>query len=351
MWVAPRAPLRPSSQLDEGFLLSGKLHLGHYVGSLRNRVTAQDNHECFFLLADLHTLTTHPGKSNITKIAQNITEIVADYLAVGIDPEKSTIFVQSAIPEIYELNMLLGMLATVPRLQRIPSLKEMAASSNLKSLSYGSLGYPVFMAGDILLPRANLVPVGSDNISNVELARELSRHFNRMYGQVFPIPKAIEEKTLIGTNSSVKMSKSLNNTIFLSDEAEIVEEKIMRMRTDPKRISSTTPGCVEGNPVFAYHDEFNPDIESVEELKNCYRKGKVGDVEVKRKLINIINDLLDPIRGKRIKILNKPNLIPDILAHGNCIMKREATETIQIVRESMGLSYKVLSEVKEAITS
>jgi tryptophanyl-tRNA synthetase len=324
---------------------TGHLHLGHYVGSLLNRVALQDEYECFFILADLHTLTTRPQKGNIVELKGNITQTVIDYLAVGIDPERSTIFVQSGIPEIFELNTILGMLANVTRLERIPSLKEMANSANLRTIPFGLLGYPVLMAADILLPRANLVPVGMDNQANVEIARELARRFNHMYGQVFPIPILQEEKTLIGIYGQAKMSKSLGNAIWISDDARTVEEKVMRMYTDPNRISANTPGKVEGNPVFIYHDLFNPNIEQVNDLKDRYRKGKVGDIEVKVKLSHALNNLLEPIREKRSKLEKNPSLIDEILAAGNHRMKIEAQRTMGIVREAMGFNFTTHQEV------
>jgi tryptophanyl-tRNA synthetase len=326
---------------------SGRLHLGHYLGSLLNRVTSQDDYDCYFIIADLHTLTTRPYKADISELPENILQTVIDYLAVGIDPAKSTIFIQSAIPEIYELNTLLGMLANVPRLQRIPSLKEMAQAANLKVIPFGLLGYPVLMAADILLPRAHLVPVGRDNQANVEIARELARRFNQMYGDVFPIPDIQLEKTLVGTDGQAKMSKSLGNAIYLSDLPNIVEQKVMGMYTDPNRISADTPGQVEGNPVFTYHDAFNPDIYEVNDLKERYRIGKVGDVEVKRKLAHALNQILAPIREKRGQLEQDPDLIRDILVLGNKRMKLEALETIRQVRDSMGLTYKFNLEVNQ----
>jgi len=326
---------------------TGRLHLGHYVGSLSTRVASQDEYECFFIVADLHTLTTRPQKANIAELRHNIHQTVLDYLAVGIDPELSTIFVQSAIPEIFELNTLLGMLANVPRLQRIPSLKEMAQAANLKVIPFGLLGYPVLMAADILLPRANLVPVGTDNQANVELARELARRFNHMYGQVFPIPDVQEMDTLVGTDGQAKMSKSLGNAIYLSDSPETVTQKVMGMYTDPNRITADTPGQVTGNPVFIYHDTFNPNRDEVEDLKERYELGKVGDVEVKTKLVAAINSFLDPIQRRRAYFEKERHLIPEILAQGNRRMKIEAKKTIQLVRQAMGLSDTVEVEVED----
>jgi len=316
---------------------NGPLHLGHYLGSLRNRVKYQESHECYFVIADLHTLSTRPGKEQIARMNEYIHNIMLDYLAVGIDPDRSTVFVQSSVPGISELSTLLGMLVTAPRLERIPSLKEMARSEGLSAMPFGLLGYPVLMSADILMPRANLVPVGTDNQGNVELAREIARRFNRNYGEVFPIPEMELEGTLIGTNGQAKMSKSLNNAIFLSDSPAVVEEKVMGMYTDPNRTSTDVPGQVEGNPVFIYHDHFNPDLEQIQELKERYRQGKVGDVEVKRKLALAINQFLDPVRARREKYACQPGLVLDILNEGSHRMQIESEETLALVREAMGL--------------
>jgi tryptophanyl-tRNA synthetase len=324
---------------------TGKLHLGHYLGSITNRVSSQDQFDCYFILADLHTLTTRPNKAEIARLPNNILQTTIDYLAVGIDPDKSTIFIQSSLPQVFELNTILGMLVSVPRLQRIPSLKEMAQAANLKVIPYGLLGYPVLMAADILLPRANLVPVGRDNQANVELSREAARRFNQMYEEIFPIPEILEEPTLIGTDGQSKMSKSLGNAIYLSDSPQVVDEKVMGMYTDPKRLTADTPGRVEGNPVFIYHNVFNPDKEEVNDLKKRYQLGKVGDVEVKRKLSKAINEMLDPIRERRSQLENNEDYILDILKEGNKRMSTEAQKTIQLVRDAMGLTYTRTTEV------
>jgi tryptophanyl-tRNA synthetase len=324
---------------------TGRLHLGHYIGSLKQRILYQDDYQCFFIIADLHTLTTHPEKKYLSQLSKNIFDTVLDYLSVGIDPKISIIFVQSAIPEIFELNTLLGMLASVPRLQRIPSLKEMADSANVKVIPSGLLGYPVLMAADILLPRANLVPVGSDNLPNVAMARELARRFNHLYGPVFPIPVAKEEKTLIGLGGHSKMSKSLGNAIYLTDDPKIIEEKVMGMFTDPNRISANTPGKIEGNPVFIFHDAFNPDAELVEELKLRYRLGKVGDVEVKKKLSVAITDFLEPIRERREYFLENSEVVAEILISGNRKMKEEAQKTLRLIKDAMGLTNGFYLEV------
>ena len=317
---------------------TGKLHLGHYVGSLANRVRLQNEYECFFIIADLHTLTTRPERVHIREIHRNVREIVLDYLAAGIDPEKSVIFVQSAIPGTYELNLIFEMLVSVPRLERVPSLKDMARDANLQTMPFGLLGYPVLQAADILLPRAHLVPVGKDNQAHVEVTRELARRFNRLYGQVFPIPEVLlsEVPTLVGTDG-VRMSKSRGNAIYLSDDGATVERKVRGMYTDPQRVRADVPGRVEGNPVFVYHETFNPDRDEVEDLKERYRQGKVGDVEVKEKLARAVNSFLDPIRERRARYAAQPELIEEILADGIRRMRQESDETIRLVREAMGM--------------
>jgi len=317
---------------------TGRLHLGHYVGSLKNRVRLQHEYESFFIIADLHVLTTRPEKRHIAEIHQHVREIVFDYLAVGIDPKESTIFVQSAIPGTYQLNLFFEMLVSVPRLERVPSIKEMAANAHLESLPLGLLGYPVLQAADILLPRAHLVPVSRDNEAHVEVTREIARRFNRFYGEVFPEPQALLGDMLVGTDGEAKASKSRGNVIYLSDDPETVKEKVFTMYTDPRRVRPDIPGRVEGNPVFIYHDAFNDNEEEVEELKERYRKGKVGDVEVKRKLARAINRFLDPIRERRERYAAQPGLVAEILSSGNRRMREESEKTMALVHEAMGLA-------------
>jgi tryptophanyl-tRNA synthetase len=309
------------------------------VGSLQNRLLLQEQYDCFFIIADLHMLTTQSRKEQIACVEQNIHDIVLDYLAVGIDPERSTIFVQSAVPQTYELALILGMLVSVPRLERLPSLKEMAHDASLEAMPFGLLGYPVLQAADILLPRAHLVPVGSDNEAHVEITRELARRFNRQYGRVFPIPEALvgADTTLVGTDGQAKMSKSLGNAIYLADNAEAVELKVMAMYTDPRRVRADIPGQVEGNPVFAYHDAFNPDTDEVCDLKERYRRGKVGDVEVKRSLAGALNRFLAPIRERRAEAQARPGLVEDLLRSGTERARCAAQETMALVHASMGL--------------
>ena len=338
-----RMTMTSKPRLLTGDRPTGRLHLGHYVGSLSNRVRLQHQYDSFFIIADLHTLTTKPEREYIKEIPTFIKEIVLDYLAVGIDPNVSTIFVQSAVPETYQLNLLFEMLVTVPRLERMPTLKDMARDAHMDSMPFGLLGYPVLQAVDILLPRAQAVPVGRDNQSHVELAREMARRFNNLYGEVFPEPEPIigDVPLLVGTDGQNKMSKSLNNAIYLSDDAETVKQKVMNMYTDPKRLRATDPGTVEGNPVFIYHDAFNPSYAEVDDLKERYRQGKVGDVEVKEKLARAINNFLEPIREKRAYFLAHPMIPRDVLADGIRRMQAEAKQTMELVREKTGLSYSL----------
>ena len=318
---------------------TGKLHLGHYVGTLRNRVRLQDEYDCFFLVADYHVLTTR--LQNLKEIGQDIREVVLDNLSVGIDPEESTIVLQSLLPETPELHLIFSMLVSVPRLQRVPTLKEVMRDLKLETASYGLLGYPVLQAADILVVKGELVPVGKDQVSHIEVTREIARRFNELYGPVFPEPQALvgDVPTLVGTDGKAKMSKSLGNAIFLSDDAKTVERKVMGMYTDPTRIHATDPGHVAGNPVFIYHDIFNPDKEEVNDLKRRYRTGRVGDVEVKKKLARALNQFLDPIRQRRAYYEERPHLVDEIILSGSKKARAVAMATLAQVREAMGIDY------------
>jgi tryptophanyl-tRNA synthetase len=319
---------------------TGRLHLGHYVGTLANRVLLQDEYDCFFIIADLHTLTTRPQKEHIAELPENIREMVLDYLSVGIDAQRSTIYLQSAVPELYALNLMLAMLVTVPRLSRMPSLKEMARNADLSEMPFGLLGYPVLQAADILLPRAHLVPVGKENVAHVEVTREIARRFNSMYGPVFPEPEALvgDVPSLIGTDGKSRMSKSAGNAIFLSDSPEAVARKVSAAYTDPARIRADIPGKVEGNPVFAYLDAFDFNAAEVAELKERYRAGKVGDREVKDRLTRALNEFLDPIREKRASFTAHKGLVEGILAAGVERMRKEARQTLSAVHNAMGIT-------------
>ncbi|MBM3120806.1 MAG: tryptophan--tRNA ligase [Chloroflexi bacterium] len=335
----------PMRRILTGDRPTGPLHLGHYAGTLANRLRLQESHECFFIVADLHTLTTRPARQDVARLGENIREMVLDYLAVGIDPQRSAIFLQSAVPETYELNLIFEMLVSVPRLERVPSLKEMAQAADLEAMPFGLLGYPVLQAADILLPRATLVPVGKDNEAHVEVAREIARRFNGLYGEVFPVPEVLlgEVPSLVGMDGQAKMSKSLDNAIFLADDARTVEEKVRRMYTDPRRVRADIPGTVEGNPVFAYHDAFNPDQAEVEDLKERYRQGTVGDVEVKARLARALNVFLDPIRERRAAFARRPGRVEEVLQDGTKRARHEADLTMAAVRDAMGL-YRLGSE-------
>ncbi len=332
--------MSPQKRILTGDRPTGRLHLGHYVGSIKARVALQHEYETFLLIADLHMLTTKNTKQDIEQIDENARQMVIDYLACGIDPDLVTIYLQSAVHETYELNTLFQNLVTVPRLERLPSLKDMARAAHKEEMPYGLLGYPVLQAADILLPRAHLVPVGKDNLAHVEITREIARRFNRMYGEVFPIPEALvpETGTLVGTDGQAKMSKSLGNAIMLSDDAKTVRKKVFSMYTDPNRIRADIPGRVEGNPVFIYHDIFNPNREEVEDLKARYRAGKVGDVEVKEKLTIAINHFLDPIRERRAAIEADSGFVDEVIYQGTLRMREEARETILLVKKAMGLT-------------
>ncbi|MBI2848932.1 MAG: tryptophan--tRNA ligase [Chloroflexi bacterium] len=316
---------------------TGKLHLGHYVGTLRNRVALQDKYECFFVIADLHMLTTR--QENLIEVKENIQALVLDYLSVGIDPQKSTIYLQSLVPEVTELFTLFSMLISVPRLQRVPTLKEVMRDLQIETASLGLLSYPVLQAADILMVRAHLVPVGKDQASHLEVTREIARRFNTLYQPIFPLPETLigDVAVLPGIDGKAKMSKSLGNAIFLSDDQPAVKEKVMAMYTDPTRIHATDPGHVQGNPVFVYHDAFNQDRDEVQELKERYRRGAVGDIEVKKKLVQALKVFLEPIRERRREYEKRTGLVEDIILQGSRRAKVEAQTTLELTKQAMGI--------------
>jgi tryptophanyl-tRNA synthetase len=324
----------PKGRILTGDRPTGPLHIGHYVGTLENRVRLQDEYEVFLVVADYHALTRETGKEHVVATRQYARDLVLDYLSVGIDPDKTTIYIQSDVPSVCELHLIFSMLTTVPRLERVPSLKEVMDAEHIENPSYGLLGYPVLQAADILHVKANLVPVGKDQESHVEVTRELARRFNYLYGEVFPEPQALigEVPTLMGTDGKAKMSKSLGNAILLSDDAATVEQKVRGMYTDPTRIRADIPANPEGNPVFQYHDAFNPDKAEVQDLKDRYRQGKVGDVEVKKKLIRAMNAFLDPVRERRAYYAGRPHLVDKV--------RPISQQTLDDAREAMGLGRK-----------
>jgi len=318
---------------------TGRLHLGHYVGALENWVKLQEEYDCFFLIADYQALGDH--LDDIPGIGRSVLEVGLDWLAVGLDPEKSTYVVQSYIPEHAELAMLLSMLTPLGMLERNPTLKAERDKLEVESLSVGFYTYPVSQVADILLPKANLVPVGEDQLPHIEMTREVARKFNYRYGNVFPEPDSLVGRVsrLIGTDGQAKMSKSLGNVIYLSDDEDEVNNKVRGMYTDPTRLRATDPGHVEGNPVFEYHDAFNDDKAEVDELKERYRAGHVGDVEVKQRLAEAINRFLAPIRERRAHYLERPKVVEEALMEGTRRAKKVAEATMAEVRENMGIMY------------
>jgi len=324
-----------------GMRPTGKLHLGHLVGALHNWVPLQDQYDCFYFVADWHALTSeYADTSNITSHA---LDNVADWLAAGIDPERSTIFIQSLVPEHAELYLLLSMVIPIPWLERVPTYKEQRDQLIEKDLStLGFLGYPLLQTADVAMYDANLVPVGEDQVAHLELGREAIRRFHQFFGEVFVEPQPLltreGERRLPGLDNR-KMSKSYGNTINLSDEADAVTKKVRQMYTDPKRIRADIPGTVEGNPVFMYHDAFNTNTAEVEDLKARYRAGKVGDVEVKTKLAAAMNATLEPMRERRRAVLSQPDRIREIAVEGSRKARLVAQTTMERVRDAVKLRY------------
>jgi len=317
---------------------TGKQHLGHYVGSIANRVKLQHEYESIFIIADLHMLTTKNSKEEIGEIDKNARDLVLDCIASGIEPENVTFYLQSGIPEMHEIYTLFQNLVTVSRLERIPSLKDMARAANIE-MPFGLLGYPVLQSADILHVKAHLVPVGNDNLAHVEITREIARRFNYLYGDVFPEPDGLvgDVPTLVGTDGQAKMSKSLNNAIYLSDDPKTVEKKVRGMFTDPNRVRADIPGTVEGNPVFIYHDAFNPNIAEIDDLKTRYREGTVTDVEVKEKLTIAINHFLAPIHERREHYM-ETGLVDEIIVSGTETVREITRATLFEMKKAMGLT-------------
>jgi len=318
---------------------TGSLHLGHYVGSLSNRVKLQNEYDTFIIVADVQAFTDN--FDNPQKIHDNTLEILLDNISVGIDPNNVTFHLQSAIPQTAELTIFFSNLVTMSRVERNPTVKDeikQKADKFKDSVTLGFVMYPVSQAADIAIVKGDLVPVGEDQVPHIEQTREIIRSFNRIYGNIFPEPKALisDQPRLVGTDGNAKMSKSLGNCIYLKDDAETVKQKIMNMYTDPNRIRATDLGKVEGNPVFIYHDAFNPNTSEVDDLKARYKAGKVGDVEVKEKLAIAVNTFLDPIRERRAKFDDKKKLM-EILIAGTNKARKIAQETIFEVKDHMKL--------------
>jgi tryptophanyl-tRNA synthetase len=319
---------------------TGRLHLGHLAGALENWASLQDRYDCFYFVADWHALTS--DYADTSQIVPSAYDMVADWIAGGLDPERSTIFVQSLVPEHAELNLLLSMTTPIPWLERVPTYKEQMEQLSEKDLStVGFLSYPLLQTADVIIYNAQYVPVGEDQVPHLELSREIVRRFHNFFGQIFIEPQPLLTKTprLPGLDNR-KMSKSYGNTINVSDDAETVRKKVMQMYTDPKRVRADIPGTVEGNPVFVYHDAFNPDTAEVEDLKSRYRAGRVGDVEVKTKLVNALHAHLEPMRARRTELLAKPSALRDILHDGSRKARAVAHETMERVRVAAKLKYE-----------
>jgi len=328
-----------TTRVVSGMRPTGRLHLGHLVGALDNWVALQSGYDAFYFVADWHALTSHFAETS--ELVANAMDNVADWIGCGIDPARSTIFVQSLVPEHAELYLLLQMVTPIPWLERVPTYKELTEQLADRDLSsIGFLGYPLLQTADVTLYDANVVPVGEDQVPHLELSREVVRRFNHLYGTVLVEPQSLLTPTprLPGLDNR-KMSKSYGNTIDLSDDAAAVVKKVRQMYTDPKRVRADIPGTVEGNPVFVYHDVFNPNRGEVDDLKARYEAGKVGDVEVKTKLAAAINARLGPIRERRAAALARPGDLREIVMEGSRKARVTAVQTMQRVREAVKLVY------------
>lgn len=339
---------------------TGKLHLGHYVGSVENRVALQDEYECYFIIANKHAFTTRADKPD--DIRTSVLDIATDYLACGIDPQKSAMFIQSEVPAIDELTFFFAMLIPFNRVMRNPTLAQEIKDKDLgDKYPFGFPMYAVGQCADILAFRPALVPVGEDQIPHLELTREVARRFNQIYcgvdphtedkdyvaaGGLFPIiePKLGRVRRLVGTGAPnpqtgelYKMSKSLNNAIFLSDDADTVQKKVMGMYTDPKRITGKEPGETDPskNPLWAFHETFNPDKAWVEEHRARYAAGTIGDVPIKRKLVEVLNTLIEPIRTRRKHYEERPDDVIDALRIGTQRANVVAEETLYLAKKAM----------------
>lgn len=343
---------------------TGRLHLGHYVGSIENRLALQDDYDCYFLIANKHAFTSPSRAARPEEIRQSVIDIATDWLAVGIDPNKSTMFIQSEVPAIDELTFFFSMLIPFNRVMRNPTLKDEIRDKGLgDNYPFGFPLYAVGQCADILAFRPEMVPVGEDQLPHLELCREVARRFDQMYcgvdpqledgdyvkaGGVFPViqPKLGRVKRLVGTGGPVgetgellKMSKSLNNSIFLSDDEQTVQKKVMGMYTDPNRIRATDPGRVENNPLWIFHETFNPDAAWVAEHEELYRQGKVGDVAMKRKLVEVLNTIIDPIRTRRKQFEQRPDEVIDVLREGTRRANVLAEQTLAMAKKAMKQDY------------
>jgi tryptophanyl-tRNA synthetase len=341
---------------------TGRLHLGHYVGSIENRLALQHEYDCYFLIANKHAFTTRAERPD--EIRQSVIDVATDWLAVGIDPARSTMFIQSDVPAIDELTFFFAMLIPFNRVMRNPTLKDEIRDKGLgDNYPFGFPLYAVGQCADILAFRPAMVPVGEDQLPHLEMTREVARRFDQVYcgvdphtedadyvsaGGIFPViePKLGRVKRLVGTGAPspatgelLKMSKSLDNAIFLSDDADAVQRKVMGMYTDPSRIRATDPGRVENNPLWIFHETFNPDQAWVQEHEELYRQGKVGDVAMKRRLVEVLNTLLEPVRTRWRHYHERPDEVLDVLRDGTRRANAVAEETLALAKRAMKQDY------------
>jgi len=340
---------------------TGRLHLGHWVGSIENRVSLQTKYDCYFIIANLQAFTTRMDRP--AEVHENVYQVAMDYLAAGIDPKLSTIFIQSEIPAIAELTSYFSMLIPLPRLMRNPTIKDEIRDKGLgENYPIGFLLYPVSQVADILVFRPDLVPVGEDQIPHIELTREVARRFNQMYcgvdphtedkdylakGGLFPIVDVLIGRTrrLVGIGAPdeqgnlLKMSKSLNNAIYLSDDPDTITKKVKAMYTDPKRLKATDKGSVENNPLWIFHEAFNPDKTWVKEAEERYRAGTIGDVECKKRLIDVLVALIEPMRQRRLQYEKDIKVVKEILQEGTARANVVAEETLRHAKEAMRQRY------------
>ena len=317
---------------------TGALHLGHYAGALENWLRLQNDYDCYFLIADYQV---SDYADDFDRVRSSVWEVTMDWLSVGLDPEASHFVLESQVPENAELTLWLSWFLPLGMLQRNPTLKAEMADFGKRSVPVAFFTYPVMQAANILLPRAHLVPVGEDQLAHIEMTREVARRFNRQFKEVFPEPEALVGRVarLVGIDGQAKMSKSIGNTIDLKDSEADVNEKVRSMYTDPTRLRATDPGHVEGNPVFIYHDAFNPNTAEVDDLKERYLAGTVGDVEVKQKLAIVINNFLEPIRERRAYYEAHRGEVREALAKGVSAGRAIGRETMEMVRDGLEINY------------
>ena len=320
-----------------GMRPTGALHLGNYFGALENWVKLQDDYDCYFFVADWHALTT--GYEDTSEVKNNINDIIIDWISAGLDPEKCVIFLQSSIKEHAELHLLFSMTTPLSWLYRCPTYKDQLNQIKDRNITtYGFLGYPCLQAADILMYKAEYVPVGEDQLPHLELTREIARRFNNLFEEVFPEPQAIltKAKVLPGTDGR-KMSKSYGNTIALSDSPEVIGKKVSTMITDPARIKKDDPGHPDICTVFAFHKVFNE--EEIPQIEEDCKGGKIGCVQCKKRLAQKMTEHLEPIYERRQKLLEKPGVVKEILHNGNENAQKVASKTMEEVRKAMKIDF------------